>query len=254
MGYEKMKVQRANWGSGTQQLIPLIAAGELRSELTEPFIYGTYLEVWWRCLKFSKEFTQNCRTGIFTSEAAYETFRMFGKLEDMTFQDWWRSKGHEYFSESITTLQVTLFVKRKNADVFEITVDAFQDVSTQLAGREFGFWLDQICKLNAREGLLSEAPLSWPIFRSRISYEVISQLLNIMEIHDQIVRNAPETKLWEIGEQLRLNPQAMPKHGDFPTAIADKHKAMGQTVSSYLRKGRGLVDNACKGVFPKYGI
>jgi hypothetical protein len=97
-------------------------------------------------------------------------------------------------------------------------------------------------------------PLSWPIFRSRITYEVISQLLNIMETHDQIIRNAPETKLWEIGEQLRLNPQAMPKHGDFPTAIADKHKAMGQTVSCYLRKGRGLVDNACKGVFPKYGI
>jgi hypothetical protein len=253
MGYEKMKVQRLNWASGTQQLIPLIEAGELRSELTEPFIYGTYLEVWWRCLKFSKEFTQSCRTGIFTSQSAYETFRMFGTLEDMTFQDWWTSKGHEYFSESITTLQVTLFVKRKNADVFEITVDAFQDVSTQLAGKEFGFWLDQICKLNAREGLLSEAPLSWPIFRSRISYEVISQLLNIMEIHDRIVRNAPETKLWEIGEQLRLNPLAMPKVGDYPTEIADKHKAMGQTVSNYLRKGRGLVDNACRGVFPKYG-
>lgn len=70
MGYEKMKVQRANWGSGTQQLIPLIAAGELRSELTEPFIYGTYLEVWWRCLKFSKEFTQSCRTGIFKNTKA----------------------------------------------------------------------------------------------------------------------------------------------------------------------------------------
>jgi hypothetical protein len=179
---------------------------------------------------------------------------MFGALENMTFQEWWMNRGHEYFSKSITTLQVTLFVKRKNMDAFEITVDAFQDVSSQLAGREFVFWLDQIYLLNASEGLLSEAPLSWPIFRSRISYEVISMLLNIMETHDQIIRNAPGTKLWEIGEQLRLNPQAMPKHGDFPTAIADKHKAMGQTVSSYLRKGRGLVDNACKGVFPKYGI
>ena len=148
------------------------------------------------------------------------------------------TKGHEYFSESITTLQVTLFVKRKNVDVFEITVDAFQDVSSRLAGKEFGFWLEQICLLNAKEGLLSEAPLSWPIFRSRISYEVISQLLSIMEIHDQIVRNAPGTKLWEIGEQLKLNPQAMTKLGDFPTEIADKHKAMGQTVSNYLRKGQ----------------
>jgi hypothetical protein len=44
----------------------------------------------------------------------------------------------------------------------------------------------------------------------------------------------------------------MPKFGDFPIDIADKHKAMGQTVSSYLKKGRMLIDNACKGVFPKF--
>lgn len=179
---------------------------------------------------------------------------MFGAVEDMTFQDWWMTKGHEYFSESITTLQVTLYVKRKSGDAFEITVDALQDVSSQLAGKEFGFWLDQISLLNAREGLLSEAPLSWPIFNSRISYDAISQLLSIMEIHDQIVRNAPRTKLWQIGEQLRLNPQAMPKFGDFAIDIADKHKAMGQTVSSYLRKGRGLIHNACRGIFPKFKI
>jgi hypothetical protein len=121
-----------------------------------------------------------------------------------------------------------------------------------LAGKEFGFWLDQICLLNAKAGLLSEAPLSWPIFHSRISYDAISLLLGIMEIYEQIIRNAPETKLWQIGEQLRLNPKAMSKNGDFPIDIADKHKAMGQTVSSYLTKGRMLVDNACKGVFPKF--
>ena len=246
-----MKVERREWCS-QKNLIPLIASGRLRSEITEPFIYGTYLELWWRCLKCSKEFTQSCRTRIFTSKSAYKTYCIFGVVEDMTFHDWWMSKGHEYFSESITTLQVSLYVKRKSGNAFEITVDAFQDVSSQLAGKEFSFWLDQICLLNAREGLLSEAPLSWPIFRSRISYEVISQLLSIMEIHDQIIRNAPHTCLWQIGEQLKLNPKAMTKFSDYPSEVSDKHKAMGQTVSNYLRKGRGLVYNACRGVFPKY--
>ena len=177
---------------------------------------------------------------------------MFGAVEDTTFQDWWMDKGHEYFSESITTLQVTLFVKRQHVNAFEITVNAFQDVSSYLAGKEFGFWHDQICLLNSREGLLSDAPLSWPIFRSRISYQVISQLLNILEIHDQFVRNAPSAKLWQMGEQLGLNPLAMPKHGDCPTDISDKHKTMGKTVSSYLRKGKCLIDNASNGVFPRF--
>ncbi|CAN1553311.1 hypothetical protein MCERE1_02268 [Burkholderiaceae bacterium] len=245
-----MKVQRLEW-CRQEKLVSLIAGGLLRSEVTAPFIHGTYLELWWRCLKCSKEFTQSGRTGIFTSAGAYKTFCMFGSIEDMTFHDWWLSKGHEFFSQSITTLQVTLYVKRKNINAFAITVDAFQDVSSQLAGKEFGFWHDQICLLNAKQGLLSEAPLSWPIFRSRIGLEAISQLLSIMETHDQIVRNAPKTCLWQIGEQLKLNPKAMPKHDDFPADAADKHKAMGQTVSNYLRKGNRLVKNACNGIFPK---
>jgi hypothetical protein len=177
---------------------------------------------------------------------------MFGSIEDMTFHDWWLSKGHEFFSESITTLQVTLYVKRKDINAFAITVDAFQDVSSQLAGKEFGFWHDQICLLNAKAGLLSEAPLSWPIFRSRIGLDAIAQLLSIMETHDQIIRNEPKTCLWQIGEQLKLNPKAMTKCGDYPSEVSDKHKAMGQTVSNYLRKGRGLVGNACHGVFPRF--
>jgi len=90
-----------------------------------------------------------------------------------------------------------------------------------------------------------------PLKKDRISYDVILQLLSIVETHEQIIRNAPETKLWQIGEQLRLNPQAMPKFGDFPIDIADKHKAMGQTVSNYLRKGSSLVRNAGIGVFPR---
>jgi len=247
-----MKTQRLESCMWAPKLVAQIAAGRLGCKMTEPYIYGTYLELWWRCLKFSKEFTQSCRTGIFTSRDAYRTFCIFGDLEDLTFQEWWLTKGHEFFSESITTLQVTLYVKRKTFNAFSITVDALQDVSSQLAGREFGFWLDQINLLNAREGLLSEAPLSWPIFNSRISYDVISQLLSIIEIHDQIIRNAPKTCLWQIGEQLKLNPKAMTKFGDCPKEVSDKHKAMGQTVSNYLRKGRGLIDNACRGAFPRY--
>jgi len=248
-----MKLQKLEWALAARKLVPLIAAGRMRSDVTEPFIHGTYLEAWFRCLKCSKEFTHSCRTGIFASKGAFDTYRMFGPLEDLNYSDWWLTKGHSFFSESITTLQVTLYMQRKDAGVFSVSVDASQDTSSQLAGREFGFWLHQISLLNAGEGLLSEAPLAWPIFKSRISYEAISQLVSIVEIHDQVIRNAPGTNQWQIGEQLRLNPKAMPRPGDFPSLITEKHRVMGQTVSCYLKKGRALVNNACKGIFPKYG-
>jgi hypothetical protein len=252
MGYEKMKVQRLDRCKDAQKLIPFISAGRLRAESTESFVHGSHLDIWWRCLRCSKVFTQSCRTGLFTTQGAFKTYRLFGAVEDLTLKEWWFTKGHETFGESITTLQVTLYVKRKNSDALEITVDAMQQVSSQLAGKEFGFWLDQICLLNSRQGLLSDAPLSWPIYRSRIALEAMSQLLSIMEIHEHIIRNAPQTCLWQIGEQLKLNSKAMTKGDDYPSVIADKHKAMGQTVSSYLKKGRCLVDNAANGLFPKY--
>ena len=139
-----MKLQKLEWGMAARKLIPLIASGRLRSDVTEPFIHGTYLEAWFRCLKCSKEFTHSCRTGIFMSEGAAETYRLFGPLEDLNYSDWWMSKGHSFFSESITTLQVTLYMQRKDTGVFSVSVDAAQEISSQLAGREFGFWLDQI--------------------------------------------------------------------------------------------------------------
>lgn len=247
-----MKLLNDDWCRGAQELAPAIAMGRLRSDASAQLITGTYLEAWWRCLKFSKEFTQSCRTGIFTSKESFNTFRMFGPLENISFHEWWLTKGHEYFSESITTLQVKLYGKCSERKTFVLAVDAFQDVSSNLAGKEFEFWLNQISLLNQGRGLLSEAPLSWPIFKSRISLTVMSQLLSLLEIHDQIIRNAPETRLWQIGEQLRINPQAMPKVGDLRFEVADKHKAMGQTVSNYLKKGSNLVRNAGIGIFPSF--
>ena len=248
-----MKVQRKNGCIGERNLIPFIASGRVSPDQTERFIHKTYLEAWWRCLKLSKEFTQSCRTGIFTSEGAYKTYRMFGSIEDLSFHDWWMTKGHKFFGESVTTLQLSFYVQRKDPDVYEISVGASKAISGDLAGKEFGFWVDQLALLDQNEGLLSAAPLAWPIFNSRISYDAISQLLNIVEIHDQVIRNEPKTKLWQIGEQLKLHPKALVKPDDYLSDIPVKHKAMGQVVSNYLRKGRGLIENASLGIFPKIG-
>ena len=127
-----MKVQRKNGCTGERNLIPFIASGRLSAYQTERFIHKTYLEVWWRCLKLSKEYTQGCRTGMFTSEGSYKTFCMFGAVEDLTFSEWWMTKGHAFFGESVTTLQVTLFVKRKKSDAFEISVGVISNMSSPL--------------------------------------------------------------------------------------------------------------------------
>lgn len=237
-----------------RQLIKAIATNEVSATDTEPFIYGSYLEVWFRCLKLSKQYTHNCRTGLFGSHGAAETFKWFGCVEDCTIQEWWHANGCREFGESLTSLRVRLVVSHKHTESFGISVDAYQETPNQLAGQEFCFWLQQIRKLNEHSGLLSKAPLAWPIYKSRISIDAIKLYLDVLDVYELIIRNSPDTKLWRIGEQMRLNPKAMTKANDTIREQIDKHILMGHTVSQIVKKGHGLVKNACEGVFPKFEI
>ena len=106
--------------------------------------------------------------------------------------------------------------------------------------------------LQVRSCLLSAAPSAWSIYKSRITPEAMKLHLDVLEAYDTIKRNEPSTKLWRIGEQMRLNPKAMTSYSDSPSEQTAKHIAMGRTVSELVRKGQGLVANACDGVFPRY--
>ena len=252
MGFEKLKLKNRNGGIGHSQLVEAIAGNSLTATLTEPFILGGYLEAWFRCLKLSKEYTQNCRTGLFPSEKAYQTFCLFGSVEDHSLGEWWHRRGFEKFRLGFTSLRVRQVVQHKVQDCYAITLDVYPGTSVQLAGSEFEFWVQQVRNLNDGAGLLSNAPMLWANYKSRISYESIKLHLDVVEAHEHIIRNSPNTRLWRIGEQLHLNPKAMTRKGDSPREQVDKHVVMGQTVSEIVRKGQSLVKNACAGMFPKY--
>lgn len=68
--------------------------------LEENYAIGSYLESWFSCLKLSKEYTQNCRTGIFPSATAYDTYRLFGSVEFLSFNEWWQKWGLKNFGDS----------------------------------------------------------------------------------------------------------------------------------------------------------
>jgi hypothetical protein len=110
----------------------------------------------------------------------------------------------------------------------------------------------QLRLLQGQSGMLSAAPKAWSIYKSRITPDAIKLHLDVLEAHDTIKHSASSTKLWRIGEQMRLNPKATTRFGDTPNEQTAKHIVMGHTVSGLVRKGHGLVANACEGVFPKY--
>jgi len=141
--------------------------------------------------------------------------------------------------------------QRKKASC-RITLDVDDETSAELVGDEVSFLVKQMRLLEGQSGMLSSAPKAWSIYKSRITPEAIKLHLDVLEEHDTIKHSAPSTKLWRIGEQMRLNPKAMTRSGDSPNEQTAKHITMGQTVSEMVRKGQGLVANACEGVFPRY--
>jgi hypothetical protein len=80
------------------------------------------------------------------------------------------------------------------------------------------------------------------------------QLLDVFEAHEKLTMISDKGHLWRIGEQLRLNPRAMPKADDTHSERVDKHIAMGKRVSAMVSKARCLVENACNGVYPRFKV
>jgi hypothetical protein len=50
-----MKLETQISANGGRPLVQSIASGDMTAKGSEPFIYGGYLEVWFRCLKLSKQ-------------------------------------------------------------------------------------------------------------------------------------------------------------------------------------------------------
>jgi hypothetical protein len=219
---------------------------------SEPFIYGGYLEAWFRCLKLSKQYIHNCRTGLFGSQGAANTFKLFGCLEHFTLREWWHERGCQNFGRSMATFKVRLVVAQRKKTSCRITLDADDEIPTEMVSDEVCFLVQQMRLLEGQSGMLSSAPKAWSIYKSRITPEAIKLHLDVLEAHDTIKHSAPKTKLWRIGEQMRLNPKAMTRFGDTHNEQTAKHIAMGHTVSEMVRKGRVLSANACDGLFPKF--
>lgn len=152
----------------------------------------------------------------------------------------------------MATFNVRLVVAQRKKDSCRITLDADDKTPAELVGDEISFLVCQLRLLQGQSGMLSSAPKAWSIYKSRITPDAIKLHLDVLEAHDTIKHSAPSTKLWRIGEQMRLNPKATTRFGDTPKEQTAKHIAMGHTVSELVRKGQGLVANACEGFFPRF--
>ncbi len=217
------------------------------SRMTLP-IGQSYLGAWFEALKQSIHYTQMSRTGLFPTEASYQTHLLFGMVEGLTFEQWWIARGRQTFGYGEFPLTPDCLVQyRAEQDAFRLTFCYSAQVypaSSRLSGAL------ELARC-ACSKVLSAQPVIWPFFKSRISPAAVFRSLDVVRACISAGRQS-RVKLYEIGERLNLSRAATSQPGDRGLVLSDKHVAMGKLVSAERRRGLILTLNAARGIFPSY--
>lgn len=210
----------------------------------------SYLGAWFYTLKQSAHYTQMARTGMFHSQAGYETYLLFGTIEDLCFEQWWVLRGCASFGKGEFALNPGCLVQYQ-AEQDALKVSFCFTTQAYAAGSRL---MDALALARcACTKVLSFRPVTWPFFTSRVSAAAVFRSLDVVHACSAVGRRG-QIKLYEIGERLKLSSAVIGQPGDRGLVLADKHAAMSKLVSAERRRGLALTSNAARGVFPSYSV
>lgn len=208
----------------------------------------SYLGAWFETLKQSAHYTQMSRTGLFQTEASYQTYLLFGTVEGLAFEQWWTVRGRQTFGHGEFPLTPDCLVQyQAEQDAFKLT---FCYSAQTYAASSRLFDAIEIARCACGK-MLSLRPVIWPFFKSRVSPAAVFRSLDVVQACGAAGRLG-RVKLYEIGERLNLSRAATGLPGDGGLVLADKHAAMGKLVSAERKRGLALTLNAARGIFPSF--
>jgi hypothetical protein len=212
---------------------------------------GTLYETWFNALKLSPYYQAICETGEYPSEDAEKTFQLFGDLRLKDFDHWWIETGYGIFAEQRPFNRVSINNETnsfgENVPVLRLEIPLNVSPKTlrnqfdNLLAlhhpyyKDFDRWNASTANVRMQSKKLTSASLD-------LCLEVYKSYL------DKFKQGEPV--LYEIGEELRINPKLKVLHTDRPAEVAEKRVKMSSAVSEYLEKAKNLVAFATEGMFP----
>jgi hypothetical protein len=208
-------------------------------------------ETWFNALQLSPYYQSICETKEFPSEEAKQTFHVFGDLRNTSFDAWWIEVGYGIFAEKKPFNKVSIINQTDSfgEDVKVLHLEIPLNVSPKTLRAQF----DNLLELHHPHYKdfdrwhASTAPVRME------SRKLTSASLNIcLDVYRSFIEKSKQgdVQLYDIGEEIKINPKYAVKHGDRPVEIAEKHIKMSSAVSEYLEKAKNLVAHATEGRFP----
>ncbi|WP_350296962.1 hypothetical protein [Limnohabitans sp. Rim8] len=216
---------------------------------------------WWSYLRLSKDYWWVCqRKGVADDPRLREMYRDFGKVYEMTFEQWWDKRGINLFSEQLALPSV----RQLNANDLQLSKGVDQhlllEIPLNLTEKTI---ISQVRKLISqqpeREVLRTSSAKRKLAKMVGIRQDVIESAYAAWRLYyesrdgrsvDKIGQVTGTKSLYQIGKELRLVRTCMPQPTDDKNRAAKRVNGMKVAVSRMLARSNNLIENAAIGIFP----
>jgi len=216
---------------------------------------------WWAYLRLSKDYWWVCqRKGVADDMRLRDMYRDFGKVYEMTFEQWWDKRGVALFSEQVALPAVREINPHDMQLSREWERHLLLEIPVNLTERTI---ISQVRKL-IRQHPEREVQRTSTAQRKLakligIRQDVIESAYAVWRLHYESrdgrtverIGQAQGTKsLYQIGKELRLVKTCMPAATDDKARAAKRVNGMKVAVSRMLARANNLIANAAVGTFP----
>jgi hypothetical protein len=208
---------------------------------------GTMYETWYRCLKLSPYMAESVATGSWRSIEQQQTYEQFGDLVGTTFESWWIDRGYELFREKGDFKRIGI---QQAADTSDDGGTLVLEIPLTVSPATLKEQFDDLLRLHHPHFKRFDRWQHSSATSRLRSSKLTSLSLNLyVNVYEHWLKDT-SAALYEIGEQMALNPRYVVKRNDMPEDVKDKHLQMSLMVSEYLGKAKNLVAHASEGRFP----
>lgn len=216
---------------------------------------------WWAYLRLSKDYWWVCeRKGVADDERLRRMYTDFGKVYDMTFEQWWTKRGADLFSEQVALPRVRQ-IDHANMELSRpLERHLLLEIPLNLTEKTIISDVRKLIRQHpAREVERISSARRKLAKLIGIRQDVIESAYAVWQLHHESrdgrtvekIGQAHGTKsLYQIGKELRLVRSCMPQPTDDKTRAAKRVNGMKVATSRMLSRANHLIDNVAAGIFP----
>jgi hypothetical protein len=214
---------------------------------------------WWAYLRRNADYLETCKNG--GAGKLSQLYEDFGDVRSEDFRSWWggsKQRGVYLFGEQSTDFRIRPILGSSNLEFewndpskFRILV-INMSIGRRRLQKDFSTFLSKNHKSQQGRPALGtiSSTARYPLHRN-YSVENLKRMLAVYDawIENEILPSSQRLKQWELGERIRLVPEAITKENDLD--YRDKRNVMSVTFSKLLKKSKLIIANTAKGQFPK---